>query len=59
MLRDNVLKFDRDQAYDIPQKPIENGQYIIINGLLDAILKFHEILITLIEATCFHLHALR
>ena len=26
MLRHNALKFYRDQAYDIFQKPIENGQ---------------------------------
>ena len=44
MLRDNALKFYRDQAYDIPQKPIENGQFINKNGLLVAILKIHEIL---------------
>ena len=28
MRRDNALKVYRDQAYDIPQMPIENGQYI-------------------------------
>ena len=32
MLRDNALKFYRDQAYDIPQKLIENGQYMNENG---------------------------
>ena len=32
MLRDNALKFYRGQAYDIPQKPIENGQYMNQNG---------------------------
>ena len=32
MLRDNALKFHRDQVYVIPQKPIENGQYINKNG---------------------------
>ena len=32
MLRDNALKFYRDQAYDILQKPIENGQYINTSG---------------------------
>ena len=53
MFRDNALKFYRDQDYDIPQKPVENGQYINKNGLLVAILKIREILITLIEATCF------
>ena len=42
MLQDNALK--RDQAYDIPQKPIENGQYINKNGLLAAIWKIREIL---------------
>ena len=44
MLRDNTLKFYRDQAYDIPQKPIANGQYINNIGLLAAILKILEIL---------------
>ena len=34
MLRDNALKFYRDQTYVIPQKPIENGQYMNQNGLL-------------------------
>ena len=53
MLQDNALKFYMDQAYDIPQKPIENGQYINENGLLAAILKIGKILITSIEATCF------
>ena len=28
MLRDIALKFYKDQAYGIPQKPIENGQHI-------------------------------
>ena len=46
MLRDNALKFHMDQVYVIPQKPIENGQYINKNGLLAAILKIREILIT-------------
>ena len=41
MLRDNALKFYRDQAYDIHQKPIENWQYM---SLLVAILKIREIL---------------
>ena len=44
MLRDHALKFYRDQAYDIPQNPIENGQYMNNNGLLAAILKIREIL---------------
>ena len=44
MLRDNALKIYRDQAYDIPQKPIENGQYMTKNGLLAAISKIREIL---------------
>ena len=44
MLRENALKFYRDQAYDIPQKPIENGQYKNKKGLLAAILKIREIL---------------
>ena len=44
MLRDNPLKFYRNQAYDIPQKPIENGQYMNKNVLLAAILKIREIL---------------
>ena len=39
MLRDNALKFYRDQAYNIPQKPIENGQYMNKNGLSAAILE--------------------
>ena len=43
-LRDNALKFYRDQAYDIPQKPIENGQYMNNNGLLAANWKICEIL---------------
>ena len=51
MLRDNAL--NRDQAYVILQKLIENGQYMNQNGRLAAILKIREILITLIEATCF------
>ena len=55
MLRDNALKFYRDQVYDIPQKPIENGQYQNKNDLLAAILKIREILITSIEATCFEI----
>ena len=46
MLQDNALKFHRDKVYVIPQKPIENGQYINKNGLLAAILKIREILIT-------------
>ena len=53
MLRDNALEFYRDQSYDIPQKPIENRQYVNKNGLLVAILKKRKILITSIEATCF------
>ena len=44
MLRDNALKFHRDQVYVIPPKPIENGQYINQNDLLAAILKIREIL---------------
>ena len=44
MLRDNALKFYRDQAYGIHQKPIENGQYMNNNGFLAAILKIREIL---------------
>ena len=28
MLRDNALKFYSDDAFIIPHKPIENGQYI-------------------------------
>ena len=48
MLRDNALKFYMDQAYDISQKPIENGQYMNNNGLLAAILKIREILEILI-----------
>ena len=44
MLRDNALQFYRDQAYDIPQEPIENGQHINKIGLLAAILKIREIL---------------
>ena len=55
MLQDNALKFYRDQAYGISQKPIENGQYKNKNGLLAAILKIREILITSIEATCFEI----
>ena len=55
MLRDNALKFYRDQVYDIPQKPIENGQYINKNGLLAAILKIRKILLRSIEATCFEI----
>ena len=55
MLQDNALKFYRDQAFVIPQKPIENGQFINKNGLLAAILKIREILITSIEATCFEI----
>ena len=55
MLQDNAFKFDMDQAYDIPQKPIENGHYINKNGLMAAILKIREILITSIEATCFEI----
>ena len=35
MLGDNALKFYRDQAYDIPQKPIENAQYIISETVRD------------------------
>ena len=31
MLRDNALKFYRDQAYDIPQKPIENINFANVN----------------------------
>ena len=46
MLLDNALKFYRGQAYDIPQKPIENGQYINKIGLLVAIWKFW------METTC-------
>ena len=42
MFRDNALKFYRDQAYEIPQKPI--GQYMNNNGLLAAILKIRVIL---------------
>ena len=49
MLRDNALKFYRDQAYVIRQKPIEKGKYMNQNGFL----KIREILITLIQ------HALR
>ena len=55
MLQDNALKFDRDQAYDIPQKPIENGKYINNNGLMAAILKIREVLITSIQAKCFEI----
>ena len=44
MLQDNALKFYMDQAYDIPKRPIENGQYMNNNGLLAAILKIREIL---------------
>ena len=44
MLRDNALKFYRDQAYDIHQKLIENGQYMNKNGLFAAILKIREIM---------------
>ena len=44
MLRDNALTFYRDQAYDIHQKPMENGQYMNENGLFAAILKIREIL---------------
>ena len=44
MLQDNALKFYRDQAYDIPQKPIDNGQYMNKYGFLVAILKIREIL---------------
>ena len=55
MLQDNALKFYRDQAYVIPQKPIENGQYINKNGLLAAILKISEILSTSIEGVCFEI----
>ena len=46
MLRDNALKFHRDQVYGISQKSFENGQYINKNNLLAAILKIREILIT-------------
>ena len=46
MLRDNALKFDRDQAYDIPQKPFENSRnfYYIDRGhmLGDNALKFYS-----------------
>ena len=42
MLQDSALKFDRDQAYGISQKPFENGQYKNKNGLLAAILKISE-----------------
>ena len=49
MLLDNGLKFYMNQAYDIPQKPIKNGQYTNKNGLFAAILKIGEILITSIE----------
>ena len=55
MLRDNALKYYRDQAYVIPQKPIENGQYKNKNGFLAAILKIRENLITSIEDTCFEI----
>ena len=55
MLRDNAIKSYRGQAYDIPQKPIENGQYINKNGLLAAILKIREIIITSIVVTCFEI----
>ena len=44
MLQDNALTFDSDHAYIIPQKLIENGQYMNKNGLLAAILKICEIL---------------
>ena len=54
MLRDNALKFYRGQASDI-QKPTENGQYINNNGLLAAILKIPEIMITSMMATCFEI----
>ena len=42
MLRDNALKFDRDHASTIPNKPIQNWLYM--SKLLGAILK---ILVTL------------
>ena len=32
MLRDNALKFYRDEGYDIPQEPFENRQYMNENG---------------------------
>ena len=50
MLRDNALKFYRDQAFDIPQMHIDIGQYMNINGLLAAILKFAKFWM---ETTCF------
>ena len=53
MLQENALKFDRDHAYIIPQKPIENGQYMNKNGLLAVILKTRKIIVTSMETTCF------
>ena len=50
MLRDNAWKFYRDQADDISKKPIDIGQYMNINGLLAAILKFAKFWM---ETTCF------
>ena len=44
MLRDNALTFYRDQDYDIPQKPVENRQYINTNSFLAVILKICKIL---------------
>ena len=45
MLQDHALKFYRDQAYVIPQKLFENGQYINKNYLFAAILKIWKFLL--------------